>query len=366
MMKKTILAVIAGLVVSVEVAMACTSAIVGASAAKNGRPLLWKHRDTGTEHNFIARTPAQNGEYAHVALYNGGDSTLRDAWMGMNEAGFAIMNTASYNLAPDTTDFIDQEGAIMKLALRKCKTLTDFETLLDTVAKPMGVQANFGVIDATGAGAYYETDDYEYVKFSLTDTDDDIIVRTNYSYTGENVDGGYGYIREENAKCQLAPYIAGDTITPMTFTEGLSRTFYHSLIGRDFGKSGDRWIIDQDFIPRRSSSASIVVEGVRLGENPRLMIMWTAIGYPPCSYVVPVMVDDVPHELQPQGEEWRSELCDSIVAKKHDVFSITRGSGKYYIDLPKVLKYSEEGHLKSMENYNEGYKKREKLAKKLK
>lgn len=354
-MRKRLSLVLMAWAVAVGTVWACTSAIVSADASKNGRPLLWKHRDTGTEHNFVECVPAKNGDYAYVALYNGGDSLLVDAWLGMNEAGFAIMNTASYNLAPDTTKFIDQEGRVMALALRKCRTLEDFENLLDTLPKPMGVQANFGMIDASGNGAYYETDDHGYVKFPLSDALDGVLVRTNYSYTGEDVNGGYGYIREANARHLLAPYIAGDSITPATFTEGLSRSFYHSLIGRDFSEGPDSWAIDQDFIPRRSSSASVVIEGVAPGEDPRLCIMWTMIGYPPCSYVVPVTVDNVPQELQPAQDTWRSPLCDSVVERKHQVFPITRGSGKYYIDMNKVKSFSAQGHEQSMRNYQEGY-----------
>ncbi len=343
---------------------ACTSAIVSAKAAKNGRPLLWKHRDTSAENNFVERMPAQNGDLAYVALYNAGDSTLSEAWMGMNEAGFAIMNTASYNLAPDTAKFMDQEGVVMALALKKCRTLSDFETLLDTLPKPMGVQANFGLIDAAGEGAYYETDDYSYTKFSLADAPGGVLVRTNYSYSGAP-DKGYGYIREENAKELLAPYIKGDSITPSTFTEGISQCFYHSLLGEDLTEGNGEWIIDQDFIPRNISSASIVIEGVEPGEDPRLSIMWTEIGYPPCSYVLPVTVDSVPEELRPIGPNGHSPLCDWVVERKHQVFPIERGSGKSYIFLPALKGYLQEGRAKSMENYRQGYLQRQKRAKSL-
>ncbi|MDE6693909.1 MAG: hypothetical protein K2K05_11040, partial [Muribaculaceae bacterium] len=80
---------------------ACTSMLVSAKASGTGRPLMWKHRDTGTEHNYIDKVPARGGYHGYVALYNGGDAKQSEAWMGMNDAGFAIMNTASYNLAPD-------------------------------------------------------------------------------------------------------------------------------------------------------------------------------------------------------------------------------------------------------------------------
>lgn len=38
----------------------------------------------------------------------------------------------------------------MRKALRVCKTVQDFEHFLDTLPRPMRVEANFGVIDAYG------------------------------------------------------------------------------------------------------------------------------------------------------------------------------------------------------------------------
>lgn len=364
MNKKYIITIFLIIIACIQ-AIACTSAIVSAKASKSGRPLLWKNRDTGTEHNFVEKVDAEDGNYAYVALYNGGDSTLRDAWLGMNEVGFAIMNTASYNLAPDTAKLKDQEGFVMSLALKKCRTLADFETLLDTISKPMGVQANFGLIDANGEGAYYETDDFNYTKFSLSDAENGVLVRTNYSYTGEK-DGGYGYIREDNAWYLLQPYLKDGSIDAYTFTDGLSRSFYHSLKGKDVEKTDDHWIIDQDYIPRRTTSASVVIEGVAPGEDPGLYIMWTEIGYPPCSYTLPVMIDYLPKELRPQGKEWRSPLCNKIISRKHQVFSVKRGSGKHYINMDVLRKYLADGRNKSRENYKKGYEMREAKANKMK
>ena len=364
-MRQRIILILGMVMCAASYSFACTSAIISAKASKTGRPLLWKNRDTGTEHNFVEKVEAKDGHYTYVALYNGGDSTLRDAWLGMNEVGFAIMNTASYNLAPDTAKLKDQEGYVMSLALKKCRTLADFETLLDTISKPMGVQANFGMIDATGDGAYYETNDYTYTKFSLSDAEDGVLVRTNYSYTGEE-GGGYGYIREDNAWHLLEPYIKNKSIEASTFTDEISRSFYHSLKDRDVAKGEDRWIVDQDYIPRRTTSASVVMEGILPDEDPSLYIMWTEIGYPPCSYTLPVMIDYLPQELRPQGKEWRSQLCNEIIEKKHKVFSIKRGSGKHYIDMNAIRAFSIEGKKRSLENYKKGYKMRDEKAKQLK
>lgn len=365
MMKRIVLMIIGVVLIAGAQADACTSAIVSAKASKTGRPLLWKNRDTGTEHNFVEKVEAKDGNYAYVALYNGGDSTLRDAWLGMNEVGFAIMNTASYNLAPDTAKLKDQEGYVMSLALQKCRTLADFETLLDTISKPMGVQANFGLIDASGDGAYYETDDFTYKKYSLADAENGVLVRTNYSYSGEK-DGGYGYIREDNAWYLLEPYIKSQSVEACVFTDEISRSFYHSLKGRDVQLGDDRWVVDQDYIPRRTTSASVVIEGIVPGEDPGLYIMWTEIGYPPCSYTIPVMIDSVPEELRPHGKEWRSPLCNDIIKKKRSVFSVKRGSGKHYIDMNVVRTFSTQGKAKSRENYQKGYLMRDEKAKRIK
>ena len=94
-------------------------------------------------------------------------------------------------------------------------------------------------------------------------------------------------------------------------------------------------------------------------------MMWTMIGYPPCSHVVPIMIDNVPTELQP-NESWHSTLCDEVVERKHQVFSIKRGSGKYYIDMDLLRTIMPQQEAISRSNYDKGYKMREKRAKSLK
>lgn len=57
----------------------------------------------------------------------------------------------------------------MKLALQTCRSLKDFEHLLNTIPKPSGLDANFGVIDAFGGAAFYETGNYRFVKYDAKD-----------------------------------------------------------------------------------------------------------------------------------------------------------------------------------------------------
>jgi len=344
------------------VADACTSAIVSGRLTANGRPLLWKNRDTNDLNNRVERIVAHDGLMEFVALFDSRDLRDTAAWMGFNEAGFAIMNTASYNLnGNDGVKNMDREGELMRYALERCVTVADFEALLQTLPKPLGVEANFGVIDAEGAGAYFETSNYKYVKYDLADAEDGILMRTNYSYSG-TPDKGMGYVRERNEQHLLAPHIAARDITPAVFTEELSRTFYNAQLDKDYTNSGDKWVVDQDFIPRRISSASVVIEGVKPGEHPWLTTMWVALGYPPCAEVYPVWIgeDGVSPELTGTTDKNHSVQCDRVNERKAQVFSVTRGNGKYYLNLSQLYNADGTGWCqvlrpKNLRTYQRGY-----------
>ena len=285
---------------------------------------------------------------------------MNEAWIGMNEYGFAVMNTASYNLKDDNVPEkdMDKEGLIMTKALKKCKTVDDFASLLDSISKPMGAEANFGVIDAYGKGAYFETNNHSYVRFNLEDSPSHVLVRTNYSHAGRENEG-FGFIRENNAEYLLAPYIESKSIAPEVLTEVLSRSFYHALLGKDFSIGEDRWVIDQDFIPRFTSTATIAVEGCQpLNENEELdpefltrqYIMWSGLGYPPCSEIFPVYCkeDGVDPALKGGEINGRSPQCDIVLTRKADVFPFTKGNGNKYIDISKLFNEEGTGYVQTM------------------
>lgn len=339
------------LLCAVTASLACTSALVSGRLTADGRPLLWKHRDTNDMNNRIARIKAHDECMEFVALFDARDKQDTAAWTGINTAGFAIMNTASYNLNNDNVpeSDMDREGVVMRRALEVCVTVDDFACLLDTLPKPLGVEANFGVMDAYGDAAYFETGNYKYVKYDLKDAPEGYIVRTNYSHSGRPGEG-YGFIREANALHLLQPHVDASDLMPWHFTEELSRTFYHSLMDRDFTHSGDRWVVDQDFIPRRISTASIVVQGVLPGETPDLTTMWVALGYPPCAPVNAVRTGEggVPVELQGTGPDNHSPLCDEVLRRKAEVFHIKKGNGKNYIDLSKLYNADGTGYCQQL------------------
>lgn len=355
-------------------AFACTSAIVSASANPDGRPILWKHRDTSTIDNKVEYVPAKEGSFAYVALFNAADKDLKEAWMGMNEYGFAVMNTASYNIKDDKVSAknMDKEGVLMTKALQTCKTVDDFRKLLDNYPRPMGVEANFGVIDALGNGAYFETNNHSYQFFDLADAPGGVLVRTNYSHSGRKGEG-YGFIREANAECLLEKYVENGSVTPEILTEKLSRTFYHDGYKKDLTLSENHHILDEDFIPRYKSTATIAIEGCAPVQSldsispdivSRQYIMWTGMGYPPVSQIRPVMCapDGVPYELRGTLPNGHCILGEEAKKIRNEVFDVKSKKGKTYIDISKLYNDQGTGYAqKAIEANKEVYEKAKKL-----
>lgn len=337
----------------------CTSAIFTGKATPDGRPLMWKHRDTGEENNRIEYF--KGDKYNFLALMNSPDH-LDEAWTGTNSVGFSIMNTASYNLKDDDvkSSLMDKEGVVMFKALATCATLRDFEKMLDKYPRPMGVEANFGVIDAQGGAAYYEVNNNSWKKIDVNDptiAPQGYLVYTNHSYTGRK-DDGMGYIRYTNADNIVKNRIAcGGEITPEWIFGELSRSFYHSVLGIDLVKDNDilqkgsGWFIDQDFIPRRSSTASIVLSGVKPGDDPLNTVMWTILGYPPVSVAVPLMVkagENQPEWMIKMDDSDNAWMCDKALVLKHKVFSIKRGNGSKYMNFNLLYNPNGTGYMQQL------------------
>lgn len=352
--------------------LACTSAIIGADRTANGRPLLWKHRDTSNIDNIVEYIAPSDDGFGFTGLFNASDSLLQQCWTGFNSEGFAIMNTASYNIKDDDVaeKDMDKEGFLMTKALRTCRTVDDFEDLLRSLPRPMGVEANFGVIDASGAGAFFETNNHSFVRFNVEDATDHVLVRSNYSHSGREKEG-YGYIREENAWRHLRPFVKNSNVTPELLTERISRSFYHSLWDKDFAADpNQRWIIDQDFIPRYKSCATIVIEGsvpedyaprkTDNGQQTTDYVMWTGLGYPPCAVIYPVTEgpDGVHPDLRGLSESHHSKASDDAKAFRDKVFPMHYDNGDKYIDLLQLRNEEGSGLMqqivrKNLKTYND-------------
>lgn len=323
---------------------ACTSAIISGRATRSGRPLLWKHRDTGsTEWNHIEHLKGKR--FAYTGLVNSDDKTRKEVWAGANERGFAIMNTASYNMKPDSLKYLpEREGEIMKQALGECANVAEFEEFLKKMPQPRALETNFGVIDAEGEAAYFEVWDYGYTKYDVNDSiqaPNGYIIRSNYSFSGVQ-DDGKGYIRYQNAEYLMhRAYATGELSVEWIFSS-VSRSFFNAILEEDLlnNTTPRKWAVDQDYIPRYTSSASVIVEGIAKGESVDATTIYSILGYPPCGYAVAAWVKagDNIAEIITGKENGRATANRLSVTLKHNVFPIKRGNGNHYIRMDIVAR----------------------------
>ncbi len=325
----------------------CTTAVISGKATKDGRPMLWKHRDTWSVKNKIVIFT--DGKYKYAGLVNSIDKTGKSVWIGYNETGFAIMNSASYNLNNDTIKQSGLEGRLMKKALQNCATVDDFERLLNDMPKPTRLEANFGVIDGKGGAAYFELSNFKVVKFDANDPSvapKGYLIRTNYSFSGTPKNGA-GYIRYVTADQKLDEAVKSGGIAVEDILQGLSRNLTHSLTGenlRDYAvlpEGVKKFVWFEDFIPRRGSSSSCLVEGVKPGESPELTVMWSIVGWPLSSVTIPVWITGngrLPSVLTYDKTIKDSPLCNYALELKKQAYCYNWGkSAKHYININALI-----------------------------
>jgi hypothetical protein len=338
---------------------ACTTAVISGKYTKDGRPLLWKHRDTWAVTNIIREFT--DGKYACVGLVNSTDTLGLSIWIGYNSEGFGIMNSASYNLNNDTITQTGLEGQLMKRALQNCANIEEFEKFLDKIEKPIRLEANFGVIDANGGAAYFELGNFKYVKIDANDpavAPYGYLIRTNYSFTGEIGLGG-GYIRYVTANNTFYDAVTSGDLTYKTMLQGCSRNLTHSLTGTDLNEFGNlkennrKMVFFKDFIPRSGTSSSCVVQGVLEDENPEFTTMWSIVGFPLSSVIVPVWITKsgvLPQQLQYDEELQDSPLCNKALELKEYIYPyIVGGHSDYYIDINAVINADNTGIMQQLE-----------------
>ena len=251
--------------------LACTSVVVSGNATDNGRTLLFKHRDTDDQQNRVEYFRGER--YDFIGLVNS-DSPAGEVWTGTNTAGFSIMNTASYNFRDDTLDVeMDKEGTLMYDALSTCATMEDFERLLESRSKPMGVEANFGVTDTAGGAAYYEVNNYRWVKYDVNLIAEGYRVVTNFCESGRREDY-QGWER----------YLIASDVMQKEFTPSADHRFFFNRLSRNTTER------DGCRIPRDITSASIVIEGVAKGGSPKDIVMWVILGNPLTHIAYPLQV----------------------------------------------------------------------------
>ena len=338
-MKKILisLVVLAVMMAEVQPLLACTSVIVSGRVTKDGRPMIFKHRDSGKLHNMMIVVQGQR--YRYLGLVNAEDKTPVDVWGGHNEAGFGIINTAAYNMNGDGGD-TDGDGIFIRKALELCATLEDFERLLDTVKKPREINSNFAVLDAQGGCAYYETGNYDYVKFDVNDPQiapDGYLMRTNFGTTGNHkLDQGverYQAITEFMAEACKAGNLEHDYLITH-----ISRYLKHGVTKLDMydfmpeSEDDEQYFSFHDYIVRHSTASVILVQGVRPGESPLNTVSWTIMGWPLTTIAMPLTLlpsGKLPALVTDDGTG-HSRLNEIGLELKSRVFTLKQGNNTQF------------------------------------
>ena len=317
----------------------CSTVVVSGLATPDGRPLLWKNRDTDQLSNraiFVTDRP-----YSYLALVDAEDSSGMMVWAGLNSAGFAIANSVAYNLPRRSGEYADLEGIIMAAALRTCATIDDFETFVKCRLGPtLGSQANFCVIDAHGGSSIIETHNHGYKRIDAQEFPEKYIINTNYSRSG-TPDQGAGYLRFDR-ETELFKAAPGKKITHEYILQFVARDLGHSLLvnpprgeWKNFSPETPRWVHANHTINRVSTASAVVIQGVENGSDPGKAIMWLILGEPVCSIAVPLWVS----AGSPPASLWQGEHASISreALRLKDILRPLKGrERKEYLDLTRL------------------------------
>lgn len=343
--------------------LACTTFLLSGKYTADGKPLLFKNRDTDEMQNSLAYFT--DGKYKYIGLVDGKKDWEKAVWGGYNETGFAIINTAAYNNnLGDTTKLKDKEGEVMKLALQNCRNLADFEKLLESLPKPLGVDANFGVIDAFGGAAYYETGNRDFKKYDANDpkiAPNGLLIRTNHSMRAD-LTKGFGFCRFHTAESALNEAATSKQLSPQFLFNQLSRNLTHSLTKTDLWtelpakREVPEFKFFIDYIPRVITSAAILIVGAKDQKQADQAMMWTILGFPLTSVAVPVWIaggESLPKAVS-MNSEFQSPICKAALKFKAECFPITYDRMNNYINLSAVINSEKTGYLQLLQPIETG------------
>jgi hypothetical protein len=320
---------------------------------------MWKVRDSDYAKNSLMFF--NDGKYNYVGLINSEDAEGKQIWGGSNSAGFSIMNSASFNVnLGDTTSKKDLEGYFMRKALQSCATLEEFEELLKSNPKPMGLAAHFGVIDAKGGAAFYEVNNYTFTKFDANApavAPNGYVLRTNFSFTGKK-DVGYGFVRFQTAQELLFDADGKGSLDYQTLIQKFSRCFRNPIINRDYRSeyekipAGDYFVSSDDLITRNGTTSAIIVHGVKPNESPELTTIWTMVGFPNTCMALPVWVkggENLPKMLTRDGSIGNAPLNQLALQLMEQCYPIKRSGGDRYLQISKLINLEKTGYVQKIE-----------------
>lgn len=299
----------------------CTTGLASGLATPDGKPLLWKNRDLGggsnQEFHYVSdgRIPFIGMTYAN---------RLDEYYGGINAVGFAVENSNSYNLDFDVAAGLDDDGEIMYLALAICRTVDDFERILDsTNIEGRTLNCNYGAFDAFGGAAMFETSAHAYDRIDAAESVDGFVVRANHSFVSgrdlDNRDAYWGPHRYDTGYDLFKEAVENGGITPRDIFQKVTRNI--SIAGMDdYAVPYENYwsgypygcIPNGEAICRQSTRSVMLAQGVRPHEPPEDGILWVMGGSQISSIAIPLWVraGSVPEEVDGPN---RGRICDRAI-----------------------------------------------------
>ena len=325
--------------------LGCTIVVVAGSATDDGRPLLFKNRDSSNAY-MVAMRIEQNSGFKFIAQYVIGSIYSEGPWGGFNEKGFCIANTISYNYSGAT--YAELNSVVLGRALAECETTDDFEKLIDGIEKPMDIRANYGVIDAHGHAAFYEVGPNGYTKYDANEAPDGILIRTNFSYAGDT-DRKVGEDRLAAAHRFMDDAKLYEQVNARHILQELPRYLVKGDGTSLYDSAPATWDDEaktdfEGFIPRYSTTNAMLIKGVKTDEDATLTLCWTMVGPPVATTAIPLFL--TPGNILPEkstatdGDAW---LCRMGQDLKTVLFPYEEEDKSKFIDLSKLYNGEETG-----------------------
>ncbi len=348
-----VLMIAAGVAFLIQAAAPCTLAVIAGKAAANGRPLMWKNRDTSDPNNKLVFFQGPKYDFAAVVISEAADPG--EVWGGQNAAGFAIMNSQADDLG-DAAKKLDGagNGAFMKLALGECATVKEFEALLVREKGKWDLATNFGVIDAEGGACFFETRRDSFVKFDAADprvAPFGTIVRTNFAFTSPNPLLGGGFERFERIGRIVEAARPQGRIDARFILREAARDLVHEKLHSDplarplpDDPAAPLYVHANDTINRNTSVSVLVFEGAPSRARADLSTMWVLLGQPVAGVAVPVWPASgkVPSATTGPKTAPLNDAARAIVAY---LYPDKRGRMVQYLNVTRLRTYGGEGVL---------------------
>ncbi len=305
----------------------CTLGMVRAEYTSDDRPILWKNRDV-TNINQVVHLGGGNGNYRYVGIGYGNDTDR--VYGGVNEHGFAIANSNSYNLGAGNSQGRQDDGTLQTNALKTCASLAEFRSMLDTTNTLYGGRtqpANYFVFDSTGQMSVFETAKSFWYEVPVR-AEDRYGVRANYSYRGDQTNVvSYGRFRHNRADRLFSSLLENgrirfDSLFPVTRDIATDSSSTLNYLPPD----GSTIRFTSTICRSSTASAMIIQGGKHTAQGWIPPVAWFLLGKPFSTIAVPVWVNQTHVSTYLTDTESTSSLLCAYAKSRFQEFTTTSQS----------------------------------------